>query len=93
MILEHKGEKTFMLCTHILSEAELLCDIISIMVRGNVYTVGTPQYLTQKFGTEYKIDIMLDDASDDSQMKINNFFKKELPFANLSITSPASIKY
>ena len=93
MILEHKGEKTFMLCTHILSEAELLCDIISIMVRGNIYTVGTPQYLTQKFGTEYKIDIMLDDASDQSSKKINDFFSKELPYANLNITRPASRIY
>ena len=93
MILEHKGEKMFMLCTHILSEAELLCDTISIMVRRNIYTVGTPQYLTQKFGTEYKIDIMLDDASENSQKKINNFFSKELPFANLTITRPASRIY
>ncbi|KAK8843584.1 hypothetical protein M9Y10_024641 [Tritrichomonas musculus] len=93
MILEHKGEKTFMLCTHILSEAELLCDIISIMVRGNVYTVGTPQHLTQKFGTEYKIDIMLDDASEKSANKIDDFFSKELPFANLDITRPVSRIY
>ena len=93
MILEHKGEKTFMLCTHILSEAELLCDIISIMVRGNVYTVGTPQYLTQKFGTEYKIDIMLDDDSLKSSKKIDEFFNKNLPFASLNITRPASRIY
>lgn len=48
MILEHKGEKTFILCTHLLSEAEFLCDVITIMVNGNIYTVGTPQYLSEK---------------------------------------------
>ena len=93
MILEHKGEKTFMLCTHLLNEAELLCDIISIMVRGNVYTVGTPQYLTQKFGTEYQIDIMLDDASEVSETKIDQFFNEKLPFAQLTIERPASRIY
>ena len=93
MILEHKREKTFMLCTHILNEAELLCDIISIMVRGNVYTVGTPQYLTQKFGTEYKIDIMLDDATEESSSKIDSFFNNKLPFAQLTIMRPASRIY
>lgn len=36
MILNNKGSKTFMLCTHLLSEAEELCDLISIMVKGNV---------------------------------------------------------
>ena len=52
MILSNKGSKTFMLFTHLLSEAEELCDIISIMVKGNVFTVGTPQFLTSNFGTE-----------------------------------------
>lgn len=42
MILYYKGQKTFMLCTHLLSEAEFLCDTISIMIKGNVYTVGSP---------------------------------------------------
>ncbi|KAK8898164.1 hypothetical protein M9Y10_000435 [Tritrichomonas musculus] len=93
LILEHKGEKTFMLCTHILNEAELLCDVISIMVRGNVYTVGTPQYLTQKFGTEYKIDIMLTDASEESDNKLDLFFNRNLPYAQLTINRPASRIY
>ncbi|KAK8841576.1 hypothetical protein M9Y10_027201 [Tritrichomonas musculus] len=93
MVLTHKREKTFMLCTHILNEAEFLCDIISIMVRGNVYSVGTPQYLTQKFGTEYKIDIMLNDASEESSTKIDQFFQSKLPNAQLTIERPASRIY
>lgn len=63
------------------------------MVRGNVYPVGTPQYLAQKFGTEYKIDIMLDDASEKSSNKIDKFFSEELRFAELTITRPASRIY
>jgi ABC-type multidrug transport system ATPase subunit len=51
MISELKGQKTFMLCTHLLSEAESLCDMISIMIKGCVYTCGSPQYLSSKFGT------------------------------------------
>ena len=60
MIQYYRGKKTFMLCTHILSEAEALCDDISIMIKCNVYTVGSPQYLSAKFGTDYKIDMQLD---------------------------------
>lgn len=93
MILEHKGEKTFMLCTHILSEAEMLCDIISIMVKGNVYTVGSPQYLTQKFGKEYKIDLMLDDDTQETCEKVNAFFSSQLPKASLNIKRPVSRIY
>ena len=74
MILEYKGEKTFILSTHILSEAEFLCDFISILVNGSIYTVGTPQYLTEKFGNEYRIDIDLEDTSKSCSEKIDNFF-------------------
>ncbi|OHT03822.1 ABC transporter family protein [Tritrichomonas foetus] len=93
MILEHKGEKTFMLCTHILSEAEMLCDVISIMVKGNVYTVGSPAYLTQKFGKEYKIDIMLHDDSEETMRSVDQFFARELPQATLNIKRPVSRIY
>lgn len=93
MILEYKGDKTFMLCTHLLSEAETLCDTISIMIKGCVYTVGTPQYLSQKFGTEFKIDVMLDDESEDNATKCDQFFQDSLPDAALSITRPKARIY
>lgn len=93
MILNNKGNKTFMLCTHLLSEAEELCDLISIMVKGNVSTVGTAQFLTKKFGTEYKIDIKMRDGSDNSERICNQFFLNELPHAVLSIKRPNSRIY
>lgn len=85
MILNNKGSKTFMLCTHLLSEAEELCDLISIMVKGNVFTIGTPQFLTKKFGTEYKIDIKMNVDRVDSEDLCNQFFSNELPGATLSM--------
>lgn len=93
MILEYKGQKTFMLCTHLLSEAENLCDMISIMIKGTVYTVGSPEYLTQKFGTEYKVDVMLDDDKEDDERKCDNFFREKLPTAVLSIKRPKARIY
>ncbi|KAK8898548.1 hypothetical protein M9Y10_000840 [Tritrichomonas musculus] len=93
MILENRGEKTFMLCTHLLSEAEELCDNISIMVKGNVFTVGSPQYLTKKFGTEYKIDVMLKDDDDQTVQKCDAFFAEKMPYATLSMKRPKSRIY
>ena len=93
MILANKSKKTFMLCTHLLSEAEELCDNISIMVKGNVFTVGTPQYLTKKFGTEYKIDVMLKDDSEEIEKKCDTFFSEQLPNATLSMKRPKSRIY
>ncbi|OHT07698.1 ABC transporter family protein [Tritrichomonas foetus] len=93
MITQNKGSKTFMLCTHLLSEAESLCDMISIMVKGNVYTVGSPQYLTAKFGTEFKIDVMLDDESEECSLKCDTFFAEYIPMAELTIKRPTARIY
>jgi ABC-type multidrug transport system ATPase subunit len=82
-----------MLYTHLLSEAEALCDVISIMIRGCVYTFGTPQYLSQKFGTEYRVDVMLDDESEESALRCNAFFDQALPGAVLSIARPKARIY
>jgi ABC-type multidrug transport system ATPase subunit len=88
MIVAHRGKKTFMLCTHLLSEAESLCDQISIMIRGCVYTCGTPQYLSQKFGTEFKIDVMLNKDDSTANDKCTAFFTTQLPLAVLTILRP-----
>lgn len=88
MIKTYRGRRTFMLCTHLLNEAESLCDMISIMIKGCVYTCGTPQYLSQKFGTEFKIDVMLHEDNDDCNTKCDNFFSEKLPDAKLSILRP-----
>jgi ABC-type multidrug transport system ATPase subunit len=93
MILATKGNKTFMLCTHLLSEAEYLCDVISIMVKGCLYTVGTPQMLTEKFGKDFKIDLMLESDSDECGEKCDRFFAENLPSATLSIQRPKARIY
>ncbi|EAY01223.1 ABC transporter family protein [Trichomonas vaginalis G3] len=93
MIQFYKGKKTFMLCTHLLSEAETLCDTISIMIRGNVYTIGSPQYLQSKFGTDYKVDIQLNDESERTSNLVDSFFEREIPSAVLSIKRPSARIY
>ena len=93
MILYYKGQKTFMLCTHLLSEAEALCDMISIMIKGNVYTCGSPQYLSSKFGTDFKIDMMLNDETEETGRKVDKFFEEKLPQAQISIKRPSARIY
>ena len=93
LIQAYRGQRTFMLCTHLLSEAESLCDVISIMIKGCVYTYGTPQYLSQKFGTEFKIDVLLDDDSEETAIKCDNFFANALPLAEMTISRPKARIY
>jgi ABC-type multidrug transport system ATPase subunit len=88
MISSHRDKRAFMLCTHLLSEAESLCDHISIMIKGCVYTCGTPQSLSQKFGTEFKIDVMLNKDDSTANDRCTAFFTTQLPQAVLTIRRP-----
>ncbi|EPA05893.1 ABC transporter ATP-binding protein [Candidatus Nitrosarchaeum limnium] len=50
---------TIFYTTHILSEAEYLCDEIAIIDKGKILTVDTPEALKNKFGKEKTIKIHL----------------------------------
>ena len=50
---------TIFYTTHILSEAEYLCDQIAIIDKGKIVTVDTPDALKNKFGKEKTIKIHL----------------------------------
>ena len=63
------------------------------MVKGCVDAGGTSQYLTQKFGTDYKIDVMLKDDRPETEEKCDEFFKERLPAAKLSIKRPKARIY
>ena len=75
LIQDAHGSKTMMLCTHLLSEAESLCDVISVMIRGCVYTVDSPVALTHKFGKTYRIDVM-PTKDDDSGERCDEFMNE-----------------
>lgn len=93
LINEYRGNKTFMLCTHLLDEAEAICDMISIMLKGCVYAVGTPQYLSKTFGKEWKVDVTLEDASQDCRSAVDDFFSSNLPNSRITIKRPLSRIY
>jgi hypothetical protein len=63
------------------------------MIKGCVYTVGSPGYLSDKFGTEFKVDVMLNDDSEESGQACDKFMRERLPTAVLSITRPKARIY
>lgn len=93
LILKNKKTKNILLCTHLLNEAEILCDKISIMSKGCIYTVDSPQNLNKKFGTSIKIDVFLDGKDPNAAQKCENFFNRNVPKANLAIERPNSRIY
>jgi len=93
LILRFKGRKTIVLSTHLLSEAESLCDHMAIMIKGSVYTCGTTQHLLNKFGKMYKIETLLLDENIKTLQKCKQFFSEVLPEASLLSIKPKSLVY
>lgn len=91
LISRFRGQKTFMLCTHLLDEAESLCDNISMMISGCVYTVGSPQHLSSRFGTEFKVDVLLE--SESAMTNVKGFFIRTFPTSKITTQRQKNIIY
>lgn len=73
--LRNDGKTVFM-CSHILSDIEVLCDRVAILKRGRLAHVGPLEQLKHGSGDENRIEIMAagtDAATFASQMPSNNF--------------------
>jgi ABC-2 type transport system ATP-binding protein len=56
----HKEGKTIMLTTHMMDEAEELCNQVAIMDRGKIIALGSPRQLTRKVKMENTITVVPD---------------------------------
>jgi ABC-type multidrug transport system ATPase subunit len=90
LMVSVRCQKTMMLCTHLLSEAEELCDTIGVMLKGSIYVVGSPSSLSAKFGTEWRLDVLFTQETDG---RFGQFLSHELPSAKLVIHRPANEIY
>ena len=52
-----KEGKTIVLTTHYLEEADELADRIGVMQHGNLFAVGSPNYIKKEFGVGYHLII------------------------------------
>jgi ABC-type multidrug transport system ATPase subunit len=93
LIAEKAGGRTILLCTHLLSEAEKLCDRMCIMLRGKIHAVGTHRHLSEKFGTKWKVELGL--ASDDAacRERVDRFMREHFAGAELAGTRYAAATY
>ena len=80
-----RGSKTFMLCTHLLDEVETL--------HGLIYTICTPQYLSNRFGTEWKAYLVPENSCKEKETAIDTFFTQNISSARTSIKRPLSRIY
>ncbi|PKL67278.1 MAG: ABC transporter ATP-binding protein [Methanobacteriales archaeon HGW-Methanobacteriales-1] len=62
-----KGEKTIILCTHYMDEADSLCDRVAILNQGQILDMGSPGELKSKIHGDLILKINLKDPAQFSQ--------------------------
>ena len=55
IITANKKNRTILLCTHYLDEADLLSDKIAVMHQGRLLCCGSSEFLKEKFGSGYHV--------------------------------------
>ncbi|KAF1761215.1 hypothetical protein GCK72_009469 [Caenorhabditis remanei] len=68
LVEREKSNRTILLTTHYMDEAERLGDWVFIMSHGKLVASGTNQYLKQKFGTGYLLTVVLDHTGEKRKM-------------------------
>jgi len=75
LIIELKAEgKTILLCSHLLSQVEAICDRVAIMGRGRLLREGTVASLTENAGQD---SIRVDGLSKETRNSIESLAKEQ----------------
>ena len=69
--------RSFLLTTHLMEEADALCNRIAIMVNGQIKCIGSSQHLKSKFGDGYNLDFKLL-ANSQKMDEFQNYLKQEV---------------
>jgi ABC-2 type transport system ATP-binding protein len=80
-----KSGLTVFFTTHIMEEAEYLCDKIAILNKGKIITVDTPIGLKEKFGNIKVIEIKLSDKINEDIKRIASsqlLYESDITFSN-----------
>ncbi|KAG7227448.1 hypothetical protein INR49_005262 [Caranx melampygus] len=97
IVIQHKKQRTIIMSTHHLDEAEVLSDRIAFLERGGLKCCGSPVYLKDKLGQGYKLTLTKKMQSreskqtDDADLKA--FIQAHVPEARLKETQGGDLVY
>ena len=72
-----KGEKTIILCTHYMDEADSLCDRVAILNQGKILDMGTPEDLKSKIHGDIILQVKVENTVDNAVKQIEKFSSVE----------------
>jgi len=56
-----KNNSAFIMTTHSMEEAEILCDRIGILINGRLHCIGSPEHIKMKYGNSYNLEVQSKD--------------------------------
>lgn len=91
IILSLRGERTILLTTHYMEEADVLGDRIAIMDHGKVVCCGTTMFLKKMYGAGYNVHVTKSPRA--SSMDITQTVERYIPQFTTKVVSPAQVDY
>jgi ABC-type multidrug transport system ATPase subunit len=85
VIAKAKGNKSIILTTHSMEEAEVLCDRIGVMSMGEVQCIGTASSLKHKYGIGYTFFISIRNQTDKGRIMVENLILQLFPKSGLRL--------
>lgn len=86
-----KKDRTIVLTTHAMEEADALADRIAVVVDGRIKCVGTPLNMKNTFGDGYRVSVVLLETG--TEQKVCNLMKKVAPSSKLIDDSGGSMVF
>ncbi|TDH06959.1 hypothetical protein EPR50_G00119390 [Perca flavescens] len=97
IVIQYKKQRTVIMSTHHLDEAEVLSDRIAFLERGGLKCCGSPFYLKDKLGQGYKLTItkkmpqLESEKTDNAELKA--FIQAHVPEARLKHAQGGDLVY
>ncbi|XP_063687941.1 phospholipid-transporting ATPase ABCA3-like isoform X2 [Bolinopsis microptera] len=92
LLLNYKKDKTIVLTTHHMDEADLLGDRIGIMGKGNLCCVGSSMFLKKQFGIGYHMTIVKNEEVFNTEA-MNNFVTTYIPGSKIEGNVASEISF
>ncbi|XP_036965803.1 ATP-binding cassette sub-family A member 12 isoform X3 [Acanthopagrus latus] len=97
IVIQHKKNRTIIMSTHHLDEAEVLSDRIAFLERGGLKCCGSPLYLKDKLGQGYKLTLTKKMPNPESEpidnAELKSFIQAHVPEARLKEAQGGDLVY
>uniref|UniRef100_A0A7N6BT37 ABC transporter domain-containing protein n=1 Tax=Anabas testudineus TaxID=64144 RepID=A0A7N6BT37_ANATE len=98
IVIQHKKNRTIIMSTHHLDEAEVLSDRIAFLERGGLKCCGSPFYLKDKLGQGYKLTLtkkvfILAEHEQIDSSELKAFVQSHVPEARLKESQGGDLIY